>query len=94
LQACQSIGGDVFVLKPYNDVYEEVVKPLLEKSKLDLELGFSAQSPLVVFGICCWILFSAIWCFLLDSIQGLPLFNIINLVFCFHHPLNKQIDLM
>jgi len=82
------------VLKPYNDVYEEVVKPLLEKYKLDLELGFSAQSPLVVFGICCWILFSAIWCFLLDSIQGLPLFNKINLAFCFHHPLNKQIDLM
>jgi hypothetical protein len=40
------------VLKPYNDVYEEVVKPFLEKSKLDLELGFFARLPLIVFGIC------------------------------------------
>jgi hypothetical protein len=44
------------VPKPYNDVYEEVVEPLLENSKLDLELGFLAQSPLVVFGI--------VWCYL------------------------------
>ncbi len=41
--ACQSIGHDVFVLELDNDVYEEVVKPLLEKSKPNLELGFSSQ---------------------------------------------------
>jgi hypothetical protein len=31
------------VLELDNDVYEEVVKPLLEKSKPNLELGFSSQ---------------------------------------------------
>ncbi len=29
------------MLEPNNDVHEEVVKPLLEKSKPDLEAGFS-----------------------------------------------------
>jgi len=33
------------VLEPNNDVYEEAVKPLLEKSKPNLELGFSLQPP-------------------------------------------------
>jgi hypothetical protein len=28
-------------MEPNNDVYEEVVKPLLEKLKHDVELGFS-----------------------------------------------------
>jgi hypothetical protein len=31
------------MLEPDNDVYEEVVKPLLEKSKPNLELGFSSR---------------------------------------------------
>jgi hypothetical protein len=31
------------VLEPNNDVYEEVVKPLLEKLKPNLELGFSSR---------------------------------------------------
>jgi hypothetical protein len=33
------------VLELDNDVYEEVDKPLLEKSKPNLEHGFSTQSP-------------------------------------------------
>jgi len=33
-------GSQCFVLKPNNDVYEEVVKPLLEKSKPNLEPVF------------------------------------------------------
>jgi hypothetical protein len=32
-------------MEPNNDVYEEVVKPFLEKSKLDLEIGVSTQPP-------------------------------------------------
>ncbi len=40
-----SIGHNVFVMEPNNDVYEEVVKPFLEKSKLDLEIGVSTQPP-------------------------------------------------
>jgi hypothetical protein len=31
------MGRNVFVLELNNDVYEEVVKPLLEKFKFDLE---------------------------------------------------------
>jgi len=38
----KSLGRNVFVLEPDNDVYEEVVKPLLEKSKLDLDPDFSS----------------------------------------------------
>jgi hypothetical protein len=37
------MSHDIFVLEPDNDVYEEVVKLLLEKSKYDLELSFSSQ---------------------------------------------------
>jgi hypothetical protein len=33
------------VLALDNDIYEEVVKPLLENSKLDVELGFFIQPP-------------------------------------------------
>jgi hypothetical protein len=33
------------VLQPDNDVYEEVVKPLLDKFKLDVEPSFSVQPP-------------------------------------------------
>jgi len=33
------------VLEPNNHVYEKVVKPLLEKFKLDLEPSFSIQPP-------------------------------------------------
>jgi hypothetical protein len=33
------------VLELDNDVYEEVVKPFLEKSKPNVELGFSTQPP-------------------------------------------------
>jgi hypothetical protein len=33
------------VLKPNNDVYEEVVKPLLEKFKLDVESSFYVPPP-------------------------------------------------
>jgi hypothetical protein len=48
----------------------------------------------VVLGICCWVLFSVILCFLLNFVQLLSSFNKMIIVFCFHHPLNKQIDLM
>jgi hypothetical protein len=40
------IGRDVFVLELNNDVYEEVVKPLLKKFKLEVELGLIVQPPL------------------------------------------------
>jgi hypothetical protein len=43
IQACQYIGRDVFVLELNNDVYEEVVKLILENFKLDLEPNFSFQ---------------------------------------------------
>ncbi len=34
------------MLEPNNDVYEEVVKSLLEKFKPNFELGFSSLPPL------------------------------------------------
>jgi hypothetical protein len=40
------IGRDIFVLKPDNDVYEEIVKPLLEKLKPEVEHGLSTRPPL------------------------------------------------
>jgi hypothetical protein len=40
------IGRDVFVLELDNDVYEEVVKPLLEKSKPKVEHVLSTWPPL------------------------------------------------
>jgi hypothetical protein len=43
IRACHYIGRHVFVLELDNDVYEEVVKPLLEKSKPNLELVFSSR---------------------------------------------------
>jgi hypothetical protein len=37
------MGCNVFVAEPDNDVYEEVMKLFLEKSKPHLELGFSSR---------------------------------------------------
>jgi hypothetical protein len=39
------MGRNVFVQELNNDVYEEVVKPLLEKFKFDLEPIFFSTSP-------------------------------------------------
>jgi hypothetical protein len=48
----------------------------------------------VVFGICRWVQSCVIWCFFVNFVQVLPSCNKIIPMTYFHHPLNKQIDLM
>jgi len=40
------------------------------------------------------VLFGAIVCFLVNYVQLLPSFNKIIPLLCFHHPFNKQLDLI